>query len=403
MNTLFIVLVSILICIAFAFILPPFFKKIEIKQENIDERNIHIAREQLRDLKAQLNTGAISQTQYEAQRLELELTLSDALDIQKTSINNQSTSATAAYILLIAIPIVSGSLYATLGNFAAIQPTPEMLANNQTAPSFNDVQKMIEKTQSYLEKNPNDAQGWQILGNVYRRLELYPQAANAFEHAYNLLGDKPEIMLLYAESLAFANNEQLLGKPFELVKKALEIEPENPSGLWLAGMANVQQGNKNEAKKFWTQLNNLLPRGSESQIQTQQMLAKLDENGAKSVPPSTTKSVALNVEVTLSDTLKAQTLPDDVLFIYAQALSGAKMPLAITRKRVSDLPVKITLDDSMAMIPAMKVSHFSEVKLLARISKTGQAITQTGDLIGEIIVKTQDSEWHTISINRVVQ
>jgi cytochrome c-type biogenesis protein CcmH len=234
-----------------------------------------------------------------------------------------------------------------------------------------------------MKNNPNDAQGWLMLGRSYKYLQQYPEAADAFAQAYRLLGDQAEVLLSYADALAMANDGRLSGKPAELVFKALALEPNNMTGLWLGGMAKAEAGDVTGAVQLWRKLEASLPPGSEAQQEIQTLMANIESRKPEEQPTETAPQ-GIEVEVSLAPELQPKIGPEHTVFIYAQALSGPKMPLAIVRKQVSDLPLTVNLNDSMAMMPEMKLSRFDKVKLIARISKSGNATQQPGDLIGVI-------------------
>jgi cytochrome c-type biogenesis protein CcmH len=202
----------------------------------------------------------------------------------------------------------------------------------------------------------------------------------------------------------------MAGKPAELVFKALAMEPNNTTGLWLGGMAKAQTGDFSAAMELWKKLEAQLPPGSEAQQEIQSLLAKLatqipaDAAQAESKPAQPAKSASIEVQVSLAPELQSSASPNDTVFIYAQSLSGPKMPLAIVRKQVSELPLTVNLTDAMAMMPNMKLSNFEQVKLLARVSKSGNAMQQPGDLIGTIEqVALTDKTPHKIVINGQVK
>ncbi|MFZ2404260.1 MAG: c-type cytochrome biogenesis protein CcmI [Methylobacter sp.] len=368
-----------------------------------DQRNIAIARQRLAELKEQLQAGALSQALYDEQLVELEQALSDDLDIDSQVKTSSSQGRWMASVLVLAIPLAAGSLYWTLGNYQSLNQVEQT-----AAPELEKMKAMVAGLAERLEKQPDDAMGWTMLGRSYKYLQQYPKAVEAFEHAYKLIGDQPEIMLLYADALAFANNEQLAGKPAELVFKALAMEPDNVTGLWLGGMAKAQTGEFAEAMGLWKRLEAQLPPGSEAQQEIQGLLAKLatqiPEGAAAQAEAKPAKAVSIDVQVSLAPELQKSAGPNDTVFIYAQALSGPKMPLAIVRKQVSELPLTVNLTDAMAMMPNMKLSNFEQVKLLARISKSGDAMQQPGDLIGVIEQATlADKSPHTILINSQIK
>ena len=403
---LFLLIVSVLILIAFLLILPPLWRKQTVQEADLDQRNITIAQHRLAELKENRLSGGLSQEQYEEQLADLEQALSDDLEIKSHVTAAQSQGRWVIYVLALGIPLLAGSLYFTLGNYQAISHSAEMSVDPE-ALKLAEINKMVGGLAEKMKANPDDAKGWLMLGRSYKALDQFPKAVDAFANAYRLLGDQAEVMLLYADAIAYANDKNLAGKPTELVFKALALEPDNMNALWLGGMAKAQQGDPATAIKLWKKLETLLPPNSESLQEIQDLLAKIESTDAinrVSTQPTDVAAVALEVQVSLAPELQKSTSPGDTVFVYAQALSGPKMPLAIVRKQVSDLPLSVSLNDTMAMMPTMKLSNFSQVKLLARISKSGNAMSQPGDLIGSIDqVTLADKKNHTIVINGSVK
>ncbi len=407
MNSVFLLLVVVLIAIAFVFILPPLWRKQSDLTVDLDQRNVQIAQQRLAELKDNLRSGGISQAQYDEQLADLEQALSDDLDI-KSNINTVANqSRWIIYGLVVALPLLAGTLYWSLGNYQAVSHSAEM-AIDTDAIKMAEINKMVSGLAEKLKNHPDDAQGWLMLGRSYDVLEQHAQAIEAFAHAYQLLGDQPEILLLYADALGYVNDRNLTGKPSELIFKALALEPDNMKALWLGGMAKAQQGDAITAKTLWKKLETLLPPSSEYQQEIQSLLAKLESEtpslDAQPEPSTNISTAAISVQVSLAPALIKSAAATDTVFVYAQAISGPKMPLAIIRKQVSDLPITVSLNDTMAMMPTMKLSNFPEVKLLARVSKSGNAMSQAGDLIGAInqVVLT-DKNTHHIIINDSVK
>ena len=203
-----------------------------------------------------------------------------------------------------------------------------------------------------------------------------------------------------------------------LLTRALELDPGNVKGLWLAGHWKNQSGAYTEAINYWQQAAAKLPPGSEDAAVIAQQISDVQGQLGISAAPApavaaataaagpTTDSVsgaALSVHVALAPELATAAAAEDTVFIYARATQGPRMPLAIVRKQVKDLPVTVTLDDSQAMMPAMKLSNFEQVVVGARISKSGNAMPQSGDLQGSLSpVATQTSEKIEIKISSKV-
>ncbi len=411
MNILFWLIVSILILTAFLFVLPAFWRKRVIATTDLDQENINIAKSRLRELKESKLLGALSDAEYQEQLADLELALSDDLDIKNPIQTLNDQGRWAVYAVVLVIPLLATGLYFLLGNYPAVSHTAEMSVDVEAA-KVAEIGNMVNRLAEKMKANPDDGQGWLMLGRSYRALEQYPKAVDALANAYRILGEKPEVMMLYADALASNNDKSLIGQPSDLITKVLILEPENMEALWLGGMAKAQSGEDQAAYDRWKKLLGLLSPDTEDYKNVNGLLEQLlAENpqikaGETSNKPTVAPAsgVEVTIDVSLADELKASAKVGDIVFIYAQALSGPKMPLAIERKKVSDLPLTVTLNDAMAMMPTMKLSSFPQVKLLARISTSGNAMQQPGDLIGTVEpVSIDDKIHHKIVINGTVK
>ena len=406
MSIVFWLIASVLIGLACLFVLPPLWTKKTIIESDEEQQNIDIARQRAKELKAQLQANEMSQAQYDEQFAELELALNDDLSIANETVNQQSQGRWISFVILFGLPVMAIALYFAIGNQAALQMAESAPAVQQQ-PTAGELNAMVAGLAARLEQEPDDAQGWLMLGRSYKYMQQFDKAADAFGKAYDLLGEEPQVMLQYADSMAMLNGGRVTGKAAELVFKVLEISPDNSTALWLAGMAKAEAGEFNQAMTYWRRLESLLPEGSESHRELQALMAQVEPritNAAATPTPglapetggqATVKEAAapvpaasapargvIEVSVNLSSEFESLVKATDTVFIYAQALSGPQMPLAIVRKQVSDLPLTVSLSDAQAMAPAFKLSAFKDVKLIARISKSGNAIKQPGDLIG---------------------
>lgn len=265
------------------------------------------------------------------------------------------------------------------------------------------VEKMLVHLEQKLLNNPDDAESWLILTNSYTTLERYDNALRAIENLYRIKGKDPSVMFRYADIMSMANNGRFKGKPTELIDEALHLDPTNKNGLWLAGLAAIQHGDIKKALKHWQQLHGQFDDNPESQLKIKHYIDlvqdQLVENNAE--PAS---DIALQINVSLSDTLLNEVNDNDDVFIYANAIDGSLMPLAIIRKKVSELPIQVTLDDSMALISSNKLSDHKQVQLTARISKSGNTKSAPGDLIGTLdLVPTNIYLSVKLIINDIIQ
>ena len=257
------------------------------------------------------------------------------------------------------------------------------------------IEAMTEKLTSRLKEQPDDAEGWSMLARSYTVLGRHPEALPAYERAVALRADDAQLLADYADSLAVKNKRVLAGEPMKWVEKALKIDPRNVKALALAGTHAFDRKDYAGAVKYWDQVVQFGPADSHYVQQVQASLAEARELGG--LPPAAGKPLTATAAqpvvslsnqqvsgtVSLAPALASQAGPEDTLFVFARGPEGKGMPLAILRKKVKDLPLQFTLDDSLAMSPAAKISGVASVVVSARISKTGEAFPQAGDLSGQ--------------------
>lgn len=291
-----------------------------------------------------------------------------------------------------------------------------------SAGSFTETKSIEDSIVSLvgsLKDNPNDVQAWAELGKSYKSLKQYDKAITAFEKAQLLSGKQVGAMLMYADALVMKNDGQYSEQAKKLIFKALEIKPDETTGLWLAGKSRVQEAKYSQALQYLRRAEAQLQPGSQSHKIMLSYISHVESqlpvsSAEKSVMPAVTAKLengkeqssaetGIQVKVALSAELKNLTKANDTVFIYAKAMSGPQMPLAIVRKKVSDLPLSVRLTDAQAMTPMMKLSKFQQVKLTARISKSGNAMPQAGDFIGVVNgVNVSSQQMVNINIDRTI-
>lgn len=323
-----------------------------------------------------------------------------------------------ALILVFALPPLALGLYALVG-------TPQTLQfqdSGETALVGATVQLRAK-----LQQAPNDRDGWILLGQAYAAMDRPGDARDALGHALNLAPDNPDLMIAYVEADAQARADHRIdGDARKLLERAIALSPDQQRGLWLLGISDYQLGRYGDAATHWQHLLDLLPATSKitDAVKAQIALARARESGKtqpqtealvqaaiQAVASSTTRAddpapnaqVAMQVEVRLDPKLASKVSPADTLFVYARAIDGPPMPLAVARLHVSDLPATVTLTDAMAMTPQLKLSMFPRVQVAARISKSGNALPQAGDLEAPPVRATTDSRAPVaLTINRLL-
>ena len=298
---------------------------------------------------------------------------------------------TPLILALVLAPIVAFVLYTQFGrpDLADFKAMPQ--AHNDEGTTGLDIQAMIDRLAERLQKNPNDLQGWMLLGRSYHETEQFDRALEAYEHAMQLAPENLDVLGFYAESMAAANGGSFKGRPVEIAADILKKDPQHRNGLWLAGAAAAESGDMPQAIAHLTLLKAQFPADGADAKLLAGIIAKLQGrqtmNAEAPAPtpgqvPAGGSEKAIRVKVSLAGSLASKAAPGDTVFIFARAASGPPMPLAIVRKQVKDLPVEVTLDDSMSMVQGMNLSAFDKLIIGARVSKTGNALPSPGDLQG---------------------
>jgi cytochrome c-type biogenesis protein CcmH len=270
---------ALLILLALWFILPAFFNK-PADDEEVERReaNILVYKDQQRELDADFQNGLIGKEQFGQEQAELDRRLLE--DVSTAAIDPKARYQTNrfAYGVAAFIPIGAVILYLVIGNTKAItspanlQTMPPAAANPAGTMSEEQIAANTQKLADRLKDNPNDVQGWTMLGRSYMMQERFSDAAAAYEKLTALSGNDADAWADYAEAQALANGQNLAGKPTEALNRALKIDPKNQKALALAGSAAFQQKDYQKAMEHWQQLLKLLPAGSqELQIITEQI------------------------------------------------------------------------------------------------------------------------------------
>jgi len=380
------IIATAMVIATLAFVLPPLLRRARVSGPAQDELNVAVHRQRIAELEADLRNDTLTPEQFEVARAELERQLLSDVpkDRGATSIADSATRWPAV-TLAVLVPLVAVGLYLKLGNPDAMRQVPQAVAQD---PSMHSLEEGVNRLAARLSTNPKDAEGWAMLGRSYIVLKRFGEATLAFAKAHELLGNQPDIMVDYAESLALANNNSMVGRPAELVFAAVKKQPNHAKGLWLAGHAAAQQNHLQEAIGYWKRLLAMLPPGEEGARNVSQIIAQaegmLGQTGASAPQAATAPAnkVAVQVRVALNPALAARAAPGDTVFVFARAAQGPRMPLAIVRKQVKDLPFTVTLDESTAMSPQLTISSVPEIVIGARVSKTGNATPSSGDLHG---------------------
>jgi cytochrome c-type biogenesis protein CcmH len=368
-----------LLLAALAFLLIPLLRGRKVQaEEDRTALNVTLYQERLHELQSQHAAGALDAQQLADGRDEAarEL-LADTEGLQR---QQHPLGRTLPLLVAVLVPVLAVGLYAHFGAIADVQKA----ASFADAPK--NIEEMTERLEASVQSNPQSAEGWYFLGRTYMAQERAADAAKAFEQAVKIAGRAPELLGQWAQALYFSSDKQWSEQLQALTDEALKADPNEATSLGLLGIAAFESGNFAQAIEQWQKLVALLPAEDPSRQaieggieRAREQLAEsgaqpsLNASAAPSAPAAVASAAQLTVHVSLAPELQGKVKPDDAVFVFARAVSGPPMPLAVKRLKVSDLPAEVSLSDSDAMMPQLKISGFAQVQLAARISRSGNA------------------------------
>lgn len=397
--TTFSILAAAMCALALAFLLPPLLRRRETPPDARGAANAAIYREQFDELGAELQRGTLTREEYERACREVERrVLAEHTDRGPVPATHRPRRAVAVVLGLL-LPLVAGLGYWKLGNPDAITGVANEAGHMV---SREQMEGLVEKLAARLDQNPQDAEGWVLLGRSLVVLGKHERGAQAYAKAVALVPDDAGLLADYADVLAMSRGSRLAGEPAEIVQRALKVDPQNVKALALAGTAEFDALNYAGAIAYWERILKIVPAESEfarsvagsideARSRGGDKLAKAPvakkaeakkEAAKEKTPQAAASATSLQGVVTLDPALAGKVSPTDTLFVLARPANGPRMPLAVARVTVAQLPYRFTLDDSMAMAPGATISSHAQVVVAARVSKSGNAITQKGDIEG---------------------
>jgi cytochrome c-type biogenesis protein CcmH len=435
----FLIFAAVLLAAGLFAVLWPLLRGEDSRPVEAAEAVVTVFRDQLRELDAERAGGTVAEAQYEASRREIERNLLAAVAappaVAPAGPRRARLTAALAGLFVVFLPL---GLYTFVGSPDGLLPgadsgalggAPQQAAAARAAAkpiTSAQVQKMIDQLAEALKKNPNDAQAWTMLARAYAYNHQYDDAVRAFTKAVAISPREARLLADLADALAMTNNQRLDGEPMRLIERALQLDPTDIKALALAGTGAFDKKEYAKAVGYWERAlranpndpefaQNLrssldearqlagMPASADAAKAGMQASAGMDSStGTQSsfavrgagAPPAASADAApaaraagaaagkVSGKVSLSSALAAKAQPTDTVFVFARAAQGPRVPLAMLRRQVKDLPITFTLDDSMAMMPDFNITKYAPVLIEARISKSGDAIAAPGDLKG---------------------
>jgi cytochrome c-type biogenesis protein CcmH len=401
--TAFIVGAAVLLLLAVAIVLWPLLKAGTRTGVAREKANFEIYRDQFAELENDLKSGVLGADQFDQAKADLERRVLEEAARPAEGVTGARRGRGAPIAVGVLIPVAAVLLYLQFGTLEGLDVTPHA-AGDVSSITPEHFQEMTGKLAARMRENPNDAEGWMMLGRAYRAMERFDEATDALRKAVALDPGNADLLADLAEALALRNGRTLAGEPTKLLERALKLDPRNEKILALSGSAAFERKDYKAAIRHWEAL--LKGPGVSAEL-AQALSAGIAEARALSTGK---KSVAakpapgrVSGTVTLDAAIRARVAPEDTVFVYARAAQGPRMPLAIVKVQVKDLPYNFLLDDSMAMMPEMKLSAFNEVIIGARVSKSGSAQPAAGDLEGASAAVSPGANGVAVAINQVVR
>ncbi|MCE5364842.1 c-type cytochrome biogenesis protein CcmI [Pseudomonas anguilliseptica] len=366
---------GLLLLTALAFLLIPVLRGRKAQaEEDRTALNVTLYQERLQELQAQHAAGALNDQQLASGRDEAARELLADTEGALAKPTQRTLGGKIPLIAALLMPLLGYGLYLHWGAIDDVERAQTFAAQPKT------IEEMTARLEAAVKSNPESAESWYFLGRTYMAQERAADAALAFEHAVGVAGREPELLGQWAQALYFASDKQWTAQLQALTDEALKADPAEVTSLGLLGIAAYESGKFQKAIGHWQQLVAVLPAEDPSRQAIQGGIERAREQLGEPAAAAPATSQGLTVRVELAPALQAKVQPGDAVFVFARAVSGPPMPLAVKRLSVADLPAEVSLSDSDAMMPQLKISGFEQVQLVARISRSGNATA--GEWIG---------------------
>ena len=381
-SMLFVVIAfGIALCVAAVFLWFLLRERKPLTQASQANANAKVYRDQISDLDREHKSGHISDEEWQQSRDELSVRLlEDTAAVDDPAAKAEKPAVWTAVVLAVAMPISAMGLYMWVGNPEALNP---LALKSPDQVDQKDLAKLAQTLADRLQSQPDNLQGWVMLGRTYRTLENFDASLKAYDTALKMSADD-DLQLERIEVMAMQRQGQFEGEPWRVIREILQKDPQHFGALLTAGSASYAEGKYADALKYWEQARKPLDANNPDLPGLENAIATVRDKLGMPTKPVPSVSSALNVsgQISLSAALKAKVSPNDAVFVYATPANGDRMPLAIMKTTVSQLPLNFMLDDSTAMTPERKLSMAGEVLVKVRVSKSGNAMPQSGDLTG---------------------
>ena len=395
--TNFIIPAFLLLVLVLLLLLRPFIFPGKTHSTSRRQMNVSIYREELDKLEAESQSGLMDEQSYALAHAELRQRLFQDTNEEDDKSFSKSPKITILGILIFVL-ILSSGLYFVLGDATRVAQK-----NAEKPVTQEAVERMVTEFAQKMEKDPQNLKGWVMLARSYRILGRNQEAEKAYARAGDFVNSDPQLLADYADVIATNTNGDFSGKPMQLINQALKLDPNNLLALWLSGSASFSTQNYKVAVQTWEKLNSLLPAQSDESRAIQASIAEAREKGhLPASAPLVMSDKAVSGIVEVAADLQSKIKAGDILMVIARK-PGERMPVAVLKTDVTKFPMSFALNDALAMNPQMPISQLPEVSVEVRISKTGMAKAETGDLISQPKIVTVGTSKVRLLIDQAIQ
>lgn len=400
---LFWFLTAAMAALAVLFVVVPMLRARAASGPSEVEANLEVLQGQRREIEADIAAGALPADSRDEALAELVGRAATDLAPAPAATAGAGKPWPVAVAAGIAIPVLAFGLYFAIGSPKALDPLVMAAASGKL--EDKQIVEMVDSLAAKMKDRPDDATGWSLLARSLSSLGRYRESAEAYERLAKLTPGDPQVLADYADMLAMAQGKRLAGRPEALIRQALEIDPKHPKALALAASAAADAGDLPASLQYWQRLADSLPPDSEDGREVAQIIAQLRQQaegtGVRLPPPQAPAATAaaapkpapaatasgapiqsVSGSVAIAPAIAGKLSGAETVFILARAEGGPRTPLAVIRALARELPMKFALDDSQAMAPGVNISSAAAVRIEARVSRTGNVIPQSGDLVG---------------------
>ena len=422
-----------LLAVTLAVLLWPLMRRRAADAPSEEAARVAVFRDQKRQLDEDRAAGVIGEDEHRAGVDELTRRLGLELDRATVTVPAEARERHGFLAALAVVAIVPAGvivLYLALGTPDALRESARAAAR----PTDAEIVGMVDRLAARMKANPDDPKGWRLLGRSYAALGRYDDSSQAYAQAVQRGGEDADVLADWAEVMAIGQNKKVSGQPEALAKRALALQPDHPKALALLATAAFERRDFDASLALWQRLQASLPPGSEDAAQAAAAVAEVERvrgasggspsaptgaappaamaarpptataaipaptasggsaapgaaaaPGATATPGSTAAATSVTGQVDLAPAVASRASPDDTLFIFARAKNGPRMPLAVQRSAGAQWPRSFRLDDSMSMAGGPKLSAADSVVVEARLTRSGNATPQPGDIVGSAV------------------